>query len=137
MICTKCEQDKAPTEFHKGFPWCKSCRKQYDRAKHREKWDSGVKKKQVKLIQERNRKFLRNYLEEQECTDCGEDDPIVLQFDHQRDKERNVSDMVTQGFSLEKISEEMSKCEIVCANCHARRTAKQFGWHTTGCGAGW
>lgn len=61
------------------------------------------------------------------CVDCGEKDPVVLEFDHLNPstKFKDVSKLL--GKSLYKLEEEISKCEVVCANCHKRRTAKMFG----------
>ena len=58
------------------------------------------------------------------CTDCGETYPhYVMQFDHiGTDKLFNVADCYSKGFSLAKVQEEVAKCELVCANCHAVRT---------------
>jgi hypothetical protein len=59
--------------------------------------------------------------------DCGETDIIVLQFDHVRGKKTNaVSKLVSMGYGLDTIKEEINKCEVRCANCHTRRTYKQF-----------
>lgn len=67
------------------------------------------------------------FLSKNPCVDCPEVDIIVLQFDHLSDKEFNVSDMVfTHG--LGKLKEEVAKCVIRCANCHTRKTARDFGW---------
>jgi hypothetical protein len=54
---------------------------------------------------------------------CGETDPLVLQFDHLRDKYLPVTSLTSQ--SLVKIIEEIKKCEVVCANDHSRRTAQR------------
>lgn len=64
-------------------------------------------------------------LKDSPCTDCGvKYPPYVMQFDHVHgQKRRNVSEMLTS--SLESILEEISKCELVCANCHAARTHKR------------
>ena len=60
------------------------------------------------------------------CVDCGENDPVVLEFDHKDQSEK--------GFSLGRVTtvsrfyEEVKKCVVRCANCHRRRTAVQLGF---------
>ena len=76
-----------------------------------------------------NRENLYKYLVSHPCTDCGEKDPVVLQMDHVRGtKDSDVSQLVRKGYCWETIQKEIEKCEVRCANCHARKTAKQFGW---------
>lgn len=60
------------------------------------------------------------------CTDCGENNPIVLDFDHIRDKKYNISRMIHDGFSWSSIKKEIEKCQVVCANCHRIRTYNRF-----------
>ena len=62
------------------------------------------------------------------CVDCGEMDPIVLEFDHRNpnEKEADISKLM-HGGRIHKLKEELHKCDVVCANCHRRRTAKTFG----------
>jgi hypothetical protein len=70
------------------------------------------------------------YLLEHPCVDCGEPDPLVLDFDH-RDpskKHRGVAQMMSGTTSWAKIQEEIQKCDVRCANCHRRRTAEQYGY---------
>jgi hypothetical protein len=77
---------------------------------------------------QRARRFLLALLEVAECTDCHLRDPVVLEFDHVREGKRgNVAELVTHGFSLRRIVEEVDRCEVVCANCHRRRTALRSG----------
>jgi hypothetical protein len=78
----------------------------------------------------RNQQFIWDYLEVHPCVDCGEPDRIVLTFDHrnQDDKVDEVSTMVRNACALARIGEEMSKCDVRCANCHMRRSANQLGW---------
>ena len=71
---------------------------------------------------------LSDYLIEQGCKDCGERDPVVLEFDHLRDKTDSVSKLFQSGWSWERLMTEIAKCEVVCRNCHTRRTAKRNGW---------
>ena len=77
----------------------------------------------------RNRLHLYNYLKDKSCVDCGETDPVVLDFDHIKDKKYNISYLIALGYSISKIDEEINKCEIRCANCHRRKTSKQLGWY--------
>lgn len=57
------------------------------------------------------------------CADCGEKDVLVLEFDHVRgSKVECVSVLVAKSAPLHTVKGELSKCEVVCANCHRRRT---------------
>ncbi|WP_412061844.1 hypothetical protein [Rubrivirga sp. IMCC45206] len=79
---------------------------------------------------ERNAQHLWRYLLSHPCVDCGEADPIVLEFDHVRgEKVGALSNMATRQFSVAKLNAEIAKCEVRCANCHKRKTAREQGWH--------
>jgi len=60
------------------------------------------------------------------CIDCGyKEHAAALHFDH-RDrtlKNKNVSQMM--GSKLKKIFEEIRKCDVRCANCHAVKTVRE------------
>jgi len=136
-ICTKCGPPAQPIEnfafrsLKRGtrLAICKSCQNTYVRAhyqRNRSKYIQKARtrnKEQVKI----NYEYIVAYLRDHACADCGESDIIVLEFDHQRDKLADVSVLARDGYSLDKIKREIDKCEVVCANCHRRRTAKQFG----------
>jgi hypothetical protein len=68
-----------------------------------------------------------SFLTEHPCVDCGEDDPLVLDFDHLRDKSANVSDLVADRAPWDVIVREIEKCAVRCVNCHRRRTARANG----------
>jgi len=58
------------------------------------------------------------------CTDCGvKYPPYIMQFDHLpgSDKKFSISN-VENISSVVVLLEEIDKCELVCANCHAERT---------------
>jgi hypothetical protein len=73
---------------------------------------------------------LWQYLLEHPCVDCGLKDPLVLEFDHVElsAKRLEVNRLVQRGFAWPTVVEELAKCEVRCANCHRRRTARQFDW---------
>jgi hypothetical protein len=58
------------------------------------------------------------------CKDCGYNtNPYALQFDHINDDKKNsVSNLIRSDYSWKTILEEIDKCEVRCANCHAVRT---------------
>lgn len=133
MICRNCSQEKNEDQFSivrkKRSNLCYECKRTYDN-----KYYANNKEKiaPFKVIRNSERtKILKwkilNFLRENGCLNCSENDPIVLDFDHLRDKEYNVSDMVRLGYSWNKISKEISKCQILCSNCHRKKTAKYFG----------
>jgi hypothetical protein len=81
-------------------------------------------------VRARNRENLRAYLAASRCSDCGISDFAVLEFDHRDPKEKRyqLSDLPRRAGSWEAILREIAKCDVVCANCHRKRTARYFGW---------
>jgi hypothetical protein len=73
----------------------------------------------------RNVTYVVDVLSRHSCTDCGEDQPLVLEFDHVGKKRASVTTLAWREYSLETVIAEISKCEIRCANCHRRRTARE------------
>jgi len=82
-----------------------------------------------KRFRKKIRAQLLNYLSQRFCVDCGESDPVVLDFDHNSKltKFKPVSKMLSGHYSWESIEKEIEKCEIRCANCHRRKTYIQLG----------
>lgn len=55
------------------------------------------------------------------CGVCGIKIPTVLTF-HHKDKSQKVGDisgMIRNNSSIDKIKAEIAKCEVLCMNCHA------------------
>lgn len=68
--------------------------------------------------------FVNQYLRSHPCELCGETDIRVLTFDHYLGvKKMNIGDLVTQGYSINTIKEEINKCAVLCFNCHMRSEA--------------
>lgn len=86
----------------------------------RERRKESEKRSRQKVVE-----AIAQALHNKQCMDCGEDDIVVLQFDHRdpKTKKRDVSACST----VTSVLEEIEKCDIVCANCHTRRTQKMFG----------
>ena len=74
------------------------------------------------------RDFVWDYLASHPCGICGEQDPTVLEFNHLYGKVKAISKMIAQGAIVEKIEKGISKCRVLCCNCHRRITSKEQGW---------
>ena len=74
------------------------------------------------------RALLFEFLSKKSCVDCGEKDPVVLEFDHRdsADKFKIVAKMLSGHYSWKSVLTEIEKCEIRCANCHRRKTYIQL-----------
>lgn len=69
------------------------------------------------------RKWLQDLKESLPCADCGKFYRYyVMQWDHLGDKSFNIAEWFAKDISRSKIEAELTKCELVCANCHAERT---------------
>lgn len=119
------------TRYTKKF--CRDCSNKRSRKYYKEN-----KEEHKKVVVERNKKVIAenrkkyfNLLNQCVCVGCGEDNLIVLEFDHKDGvkKIESVSRMVGNGYSWEAIEREIEKCDPRCANCHRIRTAEQQGWY--------
>jgi len=137
--CFKCGIDKPNTEYHRSsrnkdglLSYCKSCKKEVDAETYRGRdaeWRQRKRNRQ-RAIANRNSRLVLAYLQTCSCVDCGESDPLVLEFDHVRgEKKYNIGDLIRRYSSWETIQAEIAKCEVRCANCHRRATAKRQGMH--------
>lgn len=57
------------------------------------------------------------------CADCGVKYPYyVMQFDHLGEKSFTIALASRKSIAIDKVRDEIARCDVVCANCHAERT---------------
>jgi hypothetical protein len=54
-------------------------------------------------------------------------DPLVLEFDHLGHKNFNIATGL-RNRNWQSVLDEIATCDVVCANCHRRRTALRGGF---------
>ena len=124
--CARCERTLPIAEFNRHPTrgrqhWCRSCFSSYFAARGaRHRTQSAQARTRRRLAA---RRFVDTYLERHPCVDCGESDRLVLEFDHVEPKCADVSHLTAAGWSIPRIVREIDRCEVVCVNCHRRRTA--------------
>lgn len=138
-VCGRCHVAKPLEEFPiknavRGTyrSYCRPCCREYGKEhyrKHLPTYMSGARRRPT-IDRRRNREFVAEYLSTHPCLDCGERDPIVLEFDHRdpAEKRDDVGRLVHTG-TLETLRSEIEKCDVRCGNCHRIRTAVQYGWY--------
>jgi len=92
-------------------------------AEYQAKWYKANKKKHMKRVAERKRKireWFKEYKATLSCEECGMNHPAVIDFHHinPKEKDRKVSSYMDMGWSRRRILKEISKCRVLCANCH-------------------
>jgi hypothetical protein len=133
--CCRCKETLSRDQFggiKKRNDYCRPCKYAIDREykknnieKTRKNNSAAQQRRYIK-----NRELLCQYLTENPCITCGESDIVVLDFDH-RDpstKRTTISKAAT-SWSWETIKTEIDKCDVLCANCHRRKTAKELVWY--------
>lgn len=103
-----------------------ACRRHYqaNKAKYFAKAKVHDKKEAAEV-----RAYILEYLRSHPCIDCGENDPIVLEFDHRVGSSKlfAIGEAVTKKRCLRVVKEEIAKCDVRCANCHRRVTYYRAG----------
>ncbi len=129
--CSHCHREQALDQFRvrsaaKGTrqSWCTSCFRERDKASYAK---SSSLRARIRRNHETRRELIRRmlweYLLSHPC-ECGERDPVVLEFHHHGEKEKEIANALRDSWSWPRIEAEISKCRVMCANCHKRLTAK-------------
>lgn len=133
--CSRCSAEKPIEQFawHRKAKgqrnhYCRTCQSAYGKqhyAANRERYLQ-LEAERKRARAETRMRFLLEYFEGHPCADCGEPDPLVLEFDHLKEKCFNIGSALPDR-NWQSILEEIDKCEVVCANCHRRRTWTRLG----------
>ena len=88
---------------------------------NKEKCRQHAKKGKIKLLA-KLRAWYRGLKTNSKCKVCGESHPACIEF-HHRDpsqKDKEISVMVRDGCSIKRIEKELTKCDVLCSNCHSK-----------------
>lgn len=145
-ICSSCKQEKSLDDFYRAGETkrqsrCKQCSNtrrweggRFHDEEHKQKVLASNRESYARNRDNRLRRQFERRLKWKAvavgllggtCVDCGQDNPMVLEFDH-RDPDSKAFE-VTKAFSSpvrypwSVVEEEIAKCDLRCRSCHALR----------------
>jgi hypothetical protein len=136
--CSQCNETLSLEEFQNKarskdgkHNMCKPCKRGYDK-QYYQKTPSRVQYlKEASEAQRREAiRWVWDYLADHPCVDCGESDPIILEFDHVQGIKIDSISALTKKGSIKNIELEITKCQVRCCNCHRRMTATRGNWYS-------
>lgn len=72
------------------------------------------------------RQYIQDYKMAHGCSVCGYDSCAdALEFDHVDREAKDFKLANAPSYSWDRIHKEISKCVILCANCHREKTTKE------------
>lgn len=131
--CATCKQEKSLEEFNKnktrkdGYQTlCKECNRERSKKYYIENID-----KHKKAISNRKYKYRQQLQQladsyKKECSVCYEDYPKALDFHHIDKKITSISNACGRLKNKEFIIKEITKCIVLCSNCHRKYHDKHF-----------
>lgn len=100
--------------------------KEYHRQKSREHYNANYPKYKERIQQRMN--VVRQYIRDAKrtgCSRCGETHTACIDFHHLHGKDKIISKM--WSYSLKRVQDEISKCILLCANCHRKEHYPEDG----------
>jgi transcription elongation factor Elf1 len=129
--CGKCGSVKPVSEFARKSKtriqaWCKCCSRANSQNHYRLNKARYIQRAQAR--KERIRVWIKTYKRQLSCAHCGEDHPACLQFHHLDPdvKELSIAKAIAYCWGIPRIERELSKCSVLCANCHMKEHWKAY-----------
>lgn len=121
-------------DFHrkgtKRKSWCKQCQKLIHKAHYEANKAHRIERAQVRnMTVKAELVSLIACIKENPCADCNQRfDVVCMDFDHVHGQKKFDISSYMGGNRLSKriLLEELNKCELVCSNCHRKRTAARL-----------
>ena len=135
-VCPGCDKERdVENDFRWRYKnrrirqtWCKYCQAEANKKHYQNNKQIYVERaitRNHRVIAENQRK-LYAYLSEHPCVDCGLADIRCLEFDHVRSKKlSNIAELLNSPLPWVTIENEITKCDVRCANCHRIKTHKR------------
>ena len=96
----------------------------YENWQNQEAYNRSYNKQLVKM--KRNMRFIKRVKTMFGCAVCGYNkSSVALHFDHINVDTKYLEISRMGSANIQTLKNEMRKCQILCANCHAERTQEQ------------
>ena len=99
-------------------------RLEYSRSWNKEYYRNNKSKELERVVKRKKEigSWFIEYKSELSCEKCGEKKVACLDFHHinGKNKDFNLGQVKSWGWGKEKIRKELSKCVVLCANCHRK-----------------
>jgi len=123
--CPHCKQEKNFSDFtkdktktHGYYPLCKICKREVARLRYSTA-DVGNRRIKDKL-RAQQRSTLIATKKSVGCQICKESESVCLDLHHLNPNEKDFGIAHYRNASIDKITDEMKKCIVLCANCHRK-----------------
>jgi hypothetical protein len=104
-----------PDRRAKAHGLCQACYLRQWKDDHPEQMDKGRRDHLLK-----KRQWLQDYKKTLKCNRCPESHPACLDFHHRDPTQKEFLISQIPQANLQRLIEELAKCEVLCANCHRK-----------------
>jgi len=122
-VCSMCGQEKPLEDFalnktkRDGRAYnCKECQREYSKIHYKN--HSKLYKSRAVSRHSKKREEFHQYKTNLKCSVCRENRWWLLDFHHINPEEKEYNMSRITDLSEAKVKEELSKCIVLCSNCH-------------------
>jgi len=135
LVIEEAPEERLREEMEKCDALCANCHRKEHVSPPRLAVDIELREAPPRLIAERSngetfevitprrrRAWVNDYKQDRGCENCGNENPVALDFHHIDDesKDLTVSRLVSEGYGTQRVYREMQRCRVLCANCHRK-----------------